>query len=183
MAQNHVNLKKNMDRQINLFSLGGCFNWDQARALTNLDGSPGTTCGLFVRGILFACGCKANDTWNTCSTSIAGYIGLDKNPSARRDYSDADPPEEGDIFWLGGGQFAKTTTYNDHTGIVLKADGRHWRTAEGGQNKTETHEKKREVVQDTNGRYRFKDDMENQGSLGYREIKGIVNIKNYPWRF
>ena len=182
MADNHKDLGPHDERQINFFSLGGCFNWDMANAISSP--SVGTTCGVFVRACLFACGCRAMDKWHALSSyTLFNYIGLGgkaQNHEAFVKYDSSKQPKKGDVFLIGGGtmQYQGQTADNSHVGVIINVlSPTTWETVEGGQDgKNCTRRKTREIVANGNSAT-FKGDSMN------RTVMGWVDIDKFRWAF
>jgi hypothetical protein len=180
MAENHKDLGPHDEKQINFFSLGGCFNWNQADSGTS---PSGTTCGLFVRACLFACGCRAMPKWHALSSyTLFNYIGVGGKGQSHEAFVKFDPnklPKKGDVFLIGGGtmEYKGQKADNSHVGIVISVTGpKTWETVEGGQSGNHTRRKTRELVV-TGNSAKFKDDSMNRSLLGW------VDIDKFNWAF
>jgi hypothetical protein len=179
MAENHKDLGPHNERQVNFFSLGGCWSWPHADARTS---PSGTTCGLFVRACLFASGCRAYNKWHSCSPTLFNYIGAGEKGQRHEAFVKYDPdsqPKKGDVFLIGGGtmEYQGKKADNSHVGIIISVTGpTTWETVEGGQHGNYTKRKTREIV--VSGKTaKFKDDSMN------RPIIGWVDIDKFNWVF
>jgi hypothetical protein len=179
MAENHKDLGPHDDKQVNLFSLGGCFSWSQADARTS---PSGTTCGLFIRACLFASGCRAYNKWHSCNPTLFNYIGVGDKGQSHEAFVKFDKdktPSRGDVFLIGGGtmEFEGKKAENSHVGMIIKVtNSTTWETVEGGQHGNYTKRKTRELV--ISGKSaKFKDDSMN------RTLFGWVDIDKLNWKF
>lgn len=178
IAENHKNLGAYHPRQVNLFSLGGCFNWNNAEKETN---PGGTTCGKFVRACLFTAGCRPMNKWESLPKStIFNYIGLGnkgQNHPAFVPFSPDKQPKKGDVFWVSNG----TMTYkgqqadDSHVGIITNVMGLTWETVEGGQDNGKFT---RKFVRTFN-MYGKTPKFSQHG----RRIRGWVDIERFSWEF
>lgn len=179
MAENHKDLGPHNEKQINFFSMGGCFSWTYADARTS---PSGTTCGLFIRACLFACGARVNYKWHSCSPTLFNYIGCGDKGQAHEAFVKFDKdktPKKGDVFLIGGGtmQFEGKSADNSHVGMIISVTNpTTWETVEGGQHGNFTKRKTRELV--ISGKSaKFKDDSMN------RTLFGWVDIDKFKWVF
>lgn len=130
IAQDHANLKQDMDKQVMLFSLNGYFNWNSATQSTRTK----TTCGLFVRACRAAAGILEAAKWatNTPSGTDPCIVGPKGASAMVYDVRGSRGPSRGDIFHV------KTPgKNNDHVGVIIShredANGNwYWSTVEGG---------------------------------------------------
>jgi hypothetical protein len=177
MAENHKDLGPHDLRQINFFSLGGCFTWSYADQWTS---PSGTTCGLFVRACLFAMGCRAYSKWHSASPTLFNYIGCGgkgQNHEAFVSFDKNKTPQRGDVFLIGGGtmEFKGKQADNSHVGMIMKVTSpTTWETVEGGQHGNYTRRKTRELVISGDSAT-FKDDSMNRNLIGW------VDIDKFNW--
>lgn len=101
------------------------YEQDGGRSLATLR----TSCAIFVRGALHACGYPVRRTWYPGLPIFDGWLPLsDRSPSWVR-YTGTQRPEPGDIFFVQ----STANPNNCHVGIFLReTEPGVWRTAEGG---------------------------------------------------
>lgn len=178
LAENHKNLSAYYPRQVNLFSLGGFFNWNNAEKETN---PGGTTCGKFVRACLFTAGCRAMNNWaNTPKSTIFNYIGLGNQGDGHHAFVRFDQnkqPKRGDVFWVSNGtmMYKGQKADDSHVGIITKVMGSTWETVEGGQEGGTVTRKFTRTFNMYGSTPRF--------SANGRRIRGWVDIEKFSWAF
>lgn len=179
IAESHVDLGPDIPRQVNLFSLGGCFTWNLAKAETN---PSGTTCGKAVRSFWFAAGCRPMTDWHAKKSTMHNYIGiggLGAGHPAFVPFSTNRWPRAGDAFWIHKGtmKYQGQDVDDSHVGLIVKViSPTVWETIEGGQDTGGkwTRKKTRTIVpKGTKAVF--------QG--GDRWIQGWVDIDKFDWAF
>jgi hypothetical protein len=91
-----------------------------------------TSCGIFVRAVLYYCGCKVNPAKNN-KTLLEGWVPFGFSHPSWTKYRtpDTTQPAPGAIFFVQ----SKASPDNCHVGIFVEDMGNNtWTTAEGGKN-------------------------------------------------
>ena len=145
LARSHVRCTPAKERQVNLFSLNGRYNYTTARKTTE---PGGTTCALFARAILIAAGDprftepmlgklgqpphmihSMGLQYTNFKTSGDGWVSLDKGPAAQL------APAPGDVYFI---RIMSGKEDSGHIGFVEAATRTNeaemkWTTIDGGQ--------------------------------------------------
>jgi hypothetical protein len=183
IANAHIDLKPESEKQRALFSLGGFYNLNQAlfhpRAA---DGKPtGTSCIIVARSVLHAAGFNAITDGQTPvgNCQVIGLLaelpesdfGLDKSV---KNFDALPQPHMGDIFWIQGDDFPGGID-SSHVGIIISTAGNTWNTIEGGGNDHITRANSRELIKVAHpmGKWAFRND---NTQAGPRPLQGIYNI-------
>jgi hypothetical protein len=196
IATDHADLGPDQVKQTVLFSLGGLYGFQAAKAGTKP--GVGTTCLLFSRSVLHAAGCNViggSTSRFICNCpsgmmaelpkSTFGYVSAKEydNPAGAR-------PQRGDIFHIKGDNFkdkAGADTGNDssHVGIIVEVlSEKSWITVEGGARDHVTRRRERKLVAVTSkhGKLAFEGDTET--TAGVRPLQGwwsIDKISGSQW--
>jgi hypothetical protein len=196
IASDHANLGPGQTKQAALFSLGGLYGFQAAKAGTKP--GVGTTCLLFSRSVLHAAGCNViggRTSRYICNCPSGMMAELPKSTfgyvsAAEYDNAAGTRPQRGDIFHIKGDNFKDKTgadSGNDssHVGIIVEVlNDKSWITVEGGASDHVTRRRERKLVAVTSNHGKWAFEGDTQTTAGVRPLQGwwsVDKISSSQW--